>query len=112
MKSNQSPQNESQRSKAIDAAISSIERQYGKGAIMRMDDKAIEAIPCVSTGSLGIDIALGIGGYPRGRIVEVYGPESSGKTTLTLHAIAEAQKANGVAAFIDAEHALDVNYAG
>jgi len=111
MKSNQSPQNESQRSKAIDAAISSIERQYGKGAIMRMDDKAIEAIPCVSTGSLGIDIALGIGGFPRGRIIEIYGPEASGKTTLTLHAIAECQKAGGVCAFIDAEHALDANYA-
>lgn len=111
MKSNQSPQNESQRNKAIDAAISSIERQFGKGSIMRMDDKAIEAIPCVSTGSLGIDIALGIGGFPRGRIIEIYGPEASGKTTLTLHAIAECQKAGGVCAFIDAEHALDVNYA-
>jgi recombination protein RecA len=111
MKSSESPKNESQRSKAIDAAISSIERQFGKGAIMRMDDKAIEAIPCVSTGSLGLDIALGIGGFPRGRIIEVYGPEASGKTTLTLHAIAECQKSGGVCAFIDAEHALDVNYA-
>ena len=111
MKSSQSPQNENQRNKAIDAAISSIERQFGKGAIMRMDDKAVEAIPCVSTGSLGIDIALGIGGFPRGRIIEIYGPEASGKTTLTLHAIAECQKSGGVCAFIDAEHALDVNYA-
>jgi recombination protein RecA len=111
MKSSQSPTNESQRSKAIDAAITSIERQFGKGSIMRMGDKAIEAIPCVSTGSLGIDIALGIGGFPRGRIIEIYGPEASGKTTLTLHAIAECQKSGGVCAFIDAEHALDVNYA-
>ena len=111
MKSSQSPTNQDQKNKAIDAAIASIERQFGKGAIMRMDENAVEAIPSVSTGSLGLDVALGIGGFPRGRIVEIYGPEASGKTTLTLHAIAECQKAGGVAAFVDAEHALDVNYA-
>ncbi|MCH1501050.1 MAG: recombinase RecA, partial [Litoricolaceae bacterium] len=88
------------------------ERQFGKGAVMRMGDSPREAIPAISTGSLGLDIALGIGGLPKGRIVEVYGPESSGKTTLTLQTIAECQKAGGTAAFIDAEHALDPIYAG
>ncbi|MES2664022.1 MAG: recombinase RecA [Pseudomonadota bacterium] len=96
--------------KALDAALIQIERQFGKGAVMRMGDKQ-EKIPCISTGSLGLDIALGIGGLPKGRIVEIYGPESSGKTTLTLQTIAECQKNGGTAAFIDAEHALDPIYA-
>ena len=101
------------KSKALNLAISSIEKNYGKGAIMRLGDenalaKGIEVIP---SGSVGIDLILGIGGYPKGRIIEIYGPESSGKTTLTLHAVAEAQKKGGVCAFIDAEHALDVSYA-
>ncbi|HYD32973.1 MAG TPA: recombinase RecA [Methylophilaceae bacterium] len=100
------------RSKALAAALSQIEKQFGKGSIMRMGDTDVAAdIQAVSTGSLGLDIALGIGGLPRGRIVEIYGPESSGKTTLTLSAIAQAQKAGGIAAFIDAEHALDTAYA-
>ncbi len=100
------------KAKAIELAVSSIEKQFGKGAITRMtDDAADHEIACFSSGAPSIDIALGIGGYPRGRVVEIYGPESSGKTTLTLHAIAEIQKLGGVAAFIDAEHALDVNYA-
>ena len=97
--------------KALEAALSQIERQFGKGTVMRLGDTEQAAIPSVSTGSLGLDIALGIGGLPRGRIVEIYGPESSGKTTLTLQVIAEAQKAGGTAAFIDAEHALDPLYA-
>ena len=100
------------RRKALDAALSQIERQFGKGAVMRMGDAPREAIPAISTGSLGLDIALGIGGLPKGRIVEIYGPESSGKTTLTFQTIAECQKAGGTAAFIDAEHALDPMYAG
>ena len=100
-----------QRAKAIDAAISAIERQFGKGSIMRLGEENLTRIPVTSTGCIGLDIALGIGGLPRGRVVEIYGPEASGKTTLTLHAIAECQKAGGVAAFIDAEHALDTNYA-
>jgi recombination protein RecA len=99
------------RKKALDAALSQIERQFGKGAIMRMGDQPREAIPSVSTGSLGLDVALGIGGLPYGRIVEIYGPESSGKTTLTLQVIAEAQKQGKSCAFIDAEHALDPGYA-
>jgi recombination protein RecA len=100
------------RKKALQAALGQIERQFGKGAIMRMGDEAAQRdISAVSSGSLSLDIALGIGGYPRGRVVEIYGPESSGKTTLTLHAIAEMQKLGGTAAFIDAEHALDPNYA-
>jgi len=100
-----------QRKKALAAALTQIERQFGKGAVMRLGDGAINDIDAVSTGSLGLDIALGIGGLPRGRIVEIYGPESSGKTTLTLHAVAECQKAGGTAAFVDAEHALDPDYA-
>ena len=100
------------RRKALDAALSQIERQFGKGAVMRMGDTPREAIPSISTGSLGLDIALGIGGLPKGRVVEIYGPESSGKTTLTLQTIAECQKLGGTAAFIDAEHALDPIYAG
>ena len=97
--------------KALDAALTPLERQFGKGTGMRMGDQERVAIPSISTGSLGLDIALGIGGLPKGRIVEIYGPESSGKTTLTLQVIAEAQKAGGTAAFIDAEHALDPQYA-
>ena len=101
------------RSKALELAIAGVEKEFGKGAIMRLKDgeSLHEEIPVVPTGSVGLDVALGIGGYPRGRIVEIYGPESSGKTTLTLHAIANVQKQGGVAAFIDAEHALDVTYA-
>jgi recombination protein RecA len=99
--------------KALDAALTQIERQFGKGAVMRMGDEGnIKDVLSVSTGSIGLDAALGIGGLPRGRVVEIYGPESSGKTTLTLQVIAEAQKAGGTAAFIDAEHALDPAYAG
>jgi len=99
------------RKKALDAALSQIERQFGKGAVMRMGDQPREVIPSVSTGSLGLDVALGIGGLPYGRIVEIYGPESSGKTTLTLQVIAEAQKQGKSCAFVDAEHALDPGYA-
>lgn len=97
--------------KALQAALSQIERQFGKGTVMRMGDKEQVAIPAISTGSLGLDVALGIGGLPKGRIIEIYGPESSGKTTLTLQVIAEAQRAGGTCAFIDAEHALDPIYA-
>ena len=100
------------RKRALSAALGQIEKQYGKGAIMRMgDDAGRKDVPVVSTGSLALDLALGIGGLPRGRVVEIYGPESSGKTTLTLHAVAEAQKVGGTAAFVDAEHALDPSYA-
>ena len=104
---------EKSRAKAIDLAVANIEKEYGKGSIMRLKEgQALHVeVPPVPTGSLALDIALGIGGYPRGRIIEIYGPESSGKTTLTLHAIANVQKAGGVAAFIDAEHALDPAYA-
>jgi recombination protein RecA len=98
--------------KALDAALAQIDKQYGKGSVMRMDDTSVvEDIQSVSTGSLGLDIALGIGGLPRGRVIEIYGPESSGKTSLTLSVIAQMQKAGGTAAFIDAEHALDIQYA-
>jgi len=105
--------NEDQREKAIDQAVTTIERQFGTGSIMRLgkNDAATRDVPVISTGSLGLDIALGIGGLPQGRIVEVYGPEASGKTTLALQTVAEAQKAGGIAAFIDAEHALDPSYA-
>jgi recombination protein RecA len=96
---------------ALDMAMSQIERQFGKGSLMLMGDRNIEDVPVISTGSLGLDIALGVGGLPKGRIVEIYGPESSGKTTLTLHAIAACQAAGGTAAFIDAEHAVDPIYA-
>jgi len=99
------------RKRALAAALQQIERQFGKGAIMRMGDGTAADVQTVSTGSITLDAALGIGGLPRGRVVEIYGPESSGKTTLTLHAIAECQKAGGTAAFVDAEHALDPNYA-
>jgi recombination protein RecA len=105
--------NAKQKTAALELAIASVEKEYGKGAIMRLKDgqSLHDEIAAVPTGSLSLDIALGIGGYPRGRIIEIYGPESSGKTTLTLHAIANVQKQGGTAAFIDAEHALDVNYA-
>ncbi|WP_295799842.1 recombinase RecA [uncultured Microbulbifer sp.] len=102
---------DSNKDKALQAALSQIERQFGKGTVMRMGDKERERIPAISTGSLGLDVALGIGGLPRGRIVEIYGPESSGKTTLTLQVIAEAQRKGGTCAFVDAEHALDPIYA-
>jgi len=97
--------------RAIEMALTQIERQFGKGAIMKLGDKAVFEVPVISTGSLAIDAALGIGGFPRGRVIEIYGPEASGKTTLALHAIAEAQKQGGTAAFIDAEHAMDAGYA-
>ncbi|MCE2787476.1 MAG: recombinase RecA [Bacteroidota bacterium] len=97
--------------KALQLTIDKLEKQYGKGTVMKMNDKSVEPIEALSSGSLGLDIALGIGGYPTGRIIEIYGPESSGKTTLSLHAIAESQKRGGIAAFIDAEHAFDKSYA-
>ena len=97
--------------KALQAAMSKIEKDFGKGSIMRMGDELIEDVDVIPTGSIGLNMALGVGGYPRGRIIEIYGPESSGKTTLAIHAIAEAQKAGGIAAFIDAEHAFDRFYA-
>src|ERR1700724_674764 len=97
------------KSKALDLALSQIEKQFGKGSIMKLGEQAIEAdIPLIPTGSLGLDLALGVGGLPRGRVVEIYGPESSGKTTLALECIAEAQKMGGIGAFIDAEHALEI----
>jgi recombination protein RecA len=99
------------KSKAIDAAVSQIERQFGKGSIMRMGDEGPRKVASISTGALALDLALGVGGVPRGRIIEIFGPESSGKTTLALHIIAEAQRAGGLAAFVDAEHALDPTYA-
>ncbi|MHB8829212.1 MAG: recombinase RecA [Syntrophales bacterium] len=103
---------DTERARAVDLAISQIEKQFGKGAIMRLgDSEVISDIPAISTGSISLDIALGTGGVPRGRIIEIFGPESGGKTTLSLHVIAEAQKLGGLAAFIDAEHALDVVYA-
>ena len=102
-----------EKDKALEAALSQIERTFGKGSIMRLGqkDNAVET-PAISTGSLGLDLALGVGGLPRGRIVEIYGPESSGKTTLALHVVAEAQKQGGTCAYIDAEHAMDPIYAG
>ncbi len=102
---------DSNKEKALTAALAQIDRQFGKGTVMRLGDKERVSIPSISTGSLGLDVALGIGGLPKGRIVEIYGPESSGKTTLTLQVIAEAQKAGGTCAFVDAEHALDPIYA-
>jgi recombination protein RecA len=102
-----------EKEKAIELAVSSIEKAFGKGSIMRLgnEEALVKDVPAISTGSISLDIALGVGGLPRGRIIEIYGPESSGKTTLALHAIAEAQKQGGIAAFVDAEHALDVGYA-
>jgi recombination protein RecA len=104
-------QKDGNREKALELALGSIEKQYGKGAIMRLGENEHAEVPVISSGSTSLDLSLGVGGYPRGRIVEIFGPESSGKTTLTLHAIAECQKAGGIAAFIDAEHALDISYA-
>ena len=109
--SSRSADNNPEKERALSAALAQIERQFGKGSMMRLGDQEQLAIPSVSTGSLGLDVALGIGGLPRGRVVEIYGPESSGKTTLTLQVIAEAQKVGGTCAFIDAEHALDPQYA-
>ncbi len=100
-----------EKSKAIDSAMSQIERQFGKGSIMKLGSRPIVDVPIIPSGSIALDRALGVGGFPRGRVVEIYGPESSGKTTLALHAVANAQKKGGIAAFIDAEHALDINYA-
>lgn len=97
--------------KALQLTMDKIEKSYGKGAIMKMGDRPVEDVPAISSGSIGLDIALGIGGFPKGRVIEIYGPESSGKTTLAIHAIAEAQKAGGIAAIIDAEHAFDPYYA-
>ena len=96
--------------KALQLTLDKLDKTYGKGAVMKMGDSVVEEIEAISSGSLGLDLALGVGGYPRGRVIEIYGPESSGKTTLTLHAIAEAQKAGGIASFIDAEHAFDRFY--
>ena len=101
----------SEKLKALQAAMDKIEKSFGKGSIMKMGDDNIEQVEVIPTGSIGLNVALGVGGYPRGRIIEIYGPESSGKTTLAIHAIAEAQKAGGIAAFIDAEHAFDRFYA-
>ncbi|MEM9055541.1 MAG: ATPase domain-containing protein, partial [Pseudomonadota bacterium] len=98
--------------KALETALANIDRAFGKGSVMRLGEKTAMDIEAISTGSLGLDIALGIGGLPKGRIIEIYGPESSGKTTLSLHVVAEAQKNGGVCAFVDAEHALDPVYAG
>lgn len=100
-----------EKQKAVKTAMSQIERQFGKGSIMKLGGRKVEAVPVIRTGSLALDKALGVGGYPRGRVIEIYGPESSGKTTLALHGVAQAQKNGGIAAFIDAEHALDVAYA-
>ncbi|PJB18176.1 MAG: DNA recombination/repair protein RecA, partial [Flavobacteriaceae bacterium CG_4_9_14_3_um_filter_33_16] len=97
--------------KALKLTLDKLDKAYGKGTVMKMSDSPVQDVEAIPSGSLGLDIALGVGGYPRGRVIEIYGPESSGKTTLTLHAIAEAQKAGGIAAFIDAEHAFDRFYA-
>ncbi|MGY8950967.1 MAG: recombinase RecA, partial [Flavobacteriales bacterium] len=97
--------------KALELTLGKLEKSYGKGVVMKLGDKVVEDIDAIPTGSVGLDTVLGVGGYPRGRVVEIYGPESSGKTTLTIHAIAEVQKQGGIAAFIDAEHAFDANYA-
>ncbi len=105
------PKDQNPRNKAVDLAVTQIERQFGKGSIMRLGDRDSMDIPVISTGSLSIDYALGVGGIPRGRVVEIFGPESSGKTTLALHVVAEAQRLGGVAAFVDAEHAIDAEYA-
>src|SRR5215467_294821 len=108
----ETPKMDENKAKALQAALSQIEKQFGKGSIMKMGDQDVDrAIQVISTGSLGLDMALGVGGLPKGRIVEIYGPESSGKTTLAIHAIAEAQRKGGIAAFIDAEHAFDKLYA-
>ncbi len=97
--------------KALQLVLEKMDKTYGKGTVMKMGDSAVEEVEVIPSGSLGLDIALGVGGYPKGRVIEIYGPESSGKTTLTMHAIAESQKQGGIAAFIDAEHAFDAVYA-
>jgi recombination protein RecA len=102
---------QSAKMKALELTLGKLEKTYGKGVVMKLGDKVVEDVASIPTGSINLDLALGIGGYPRGRVVEIYGPESSGKTTLTIHAIAEVQKQGGVAAFIDAEHAFDSSYA-
>src|SRR3712207_2404169 len=99
------------REKALDAALANIERQFGKGSVMRLGDETRAPLEVIPTGAIALDVALGLGGLPRGRVVEIYGPESSGKTTVALHAVASAQKAGGIVAFVDAEHALDPDYA-
>ena len=109
-KINMSDANEAKK-KALQLTLDKLDKTYGRGAVMKLGDEAIEEVESISSGSIGLDLALGVGGYPRGRVIEIYGPESSGKTTLTLHAIAECQKAGGIAAFIDAEHAFDRFYA-
>ena len=96
--------------KALALVLEKMDKTYGKGTVMKMSDSAVEEVEVIPSGSLGLDIALGVGGYPKGRVIEIYGPESSGKTTLTMHAIAESQKQGGIAAFIDAEHAFDAVY--
>jgi len=111
MASEKSEKQSNDRTKALDTALAQIERQFGKGSVMKMGDRGPQVVEVIPTGSIALDIALGIGGLPRGRIVEIYGPESSGKTTVALHAIANAQRQGGIAAFIDAEHALDPEYA-
>ncbi|MEI6854175.1 MAG: ATPase domain-containing protein, partial [Bacteroidota bacterium] len=103
--------NNSEKLKVLQLTLDKIEKSYGKGTIMKLGDEPIGNIEYISTGSIGVDVALGVGGFPKGRVIEVYGPESSGKTTLALHAIAESQKKGGIAAFIDAEHAFDSSYA-
>ena len=108
---NTAPNANSEKLKALQAAMAKIEKDFGKGSIMRMGSQDVEEIEVIPSGSIGLNTALGVGGYPRGRIIEIYGPESSGKTTLAIHAIAEAQKAGGIAVFIDAEHAFDRFYA-
>src|SRR5438046_9094195 len=100
------------RRNAIEAALMNIEKKFGKGSIMRLGEREVSDVPAISTTSLSLDAAIGVGGVPRGRVIEIYGPESSGKTTLALHIVAEAQKAGGVAAYVDAEHAMDAGYAG
>ena len=104
-------QDKSAKLKSLQLTLDKLDKTYGKGAVMKLGDEVVEKVEAISSGSIGLDIALGIGGYPRGRVIEIYGPESSGKTTLTLHAIAECQKSGGIAAFIDAEHAFDRFYA-
>ena len=101
----------SDKAKALKLTLEKLDKAFGKGTVMKLSDQKVQDVRTISTGSLGLDIALGVGGLPRGRVVEIYGPESSGKTTLTMHCIAEAQKAGGTAAFIDAEHAFDPTYA-
>ncbi|HBL77763.1 MAG: recombinase RecA [Bacteroidetes bacterium GWF2_42_66] len=111
MASNEKTNINSEKLKALQLTMEKIDKTFGKGSIMKMSDRPVEDVPTISSGSIGLDIALGVGGYPKGRIIEIYGPESSGKTTLAIHAIAEAQKAGGIAAIIDAEHAFDPTYA-